>query len=50
VVLRIVNDRPLAKFNVWSVKTTLCPEPFVQITVAPGRETAWATRYEFGTK
>jgi hypothetical protein len=50
VVLRIANDRPLAKFNVWSVKTTLCPEPFVQITVAPGRETAWATRYEFGTK
>ncbi len=50
VVLRIVNDRPLTKVNVWSVKTTLCPEPFVQIMAEPGRETTWATRYEFATK
>jgi hypothetical protein len=45
--MTIINDRPLAKINVWSVTTTLCPEPFVQIKADPGREVSWATRYEF---
>ena len=48
VKMSIINDRPLTKINVWSLKTTLCPEPFAQIKVEPGRETSWATRYEFG--
>lgn len=47
LVMTITNDRPLSKFNVWSIKTTLCPEPFVRVQVEPGRETAWSTRYEF---
>jgi hypothetical protein len=46
--MAIINDRPLAKFNVWSLKTTLCPEPFVQIKLEPGGETSWNTRYELG--
>ena len=45
--LSIINDRPLVKINVWSVKTTLCPEPFLQIKVDPGREMTWTTSYEF---
>jgi hypothetical protein len=47
LALRVVNDRPLAKFNVWSVRTTLCPEPFVALDLEPGRSLRWATRYEF---
>jgi hypothetical protein len=47
LVMTIVNDRPLLKLNVWSMKTTLCPEPFVRVQVEPGRETTWSTRYEF---
>jgi hypothetical protein len=47
LVMTITNDRPLLKLNVWSVKTTLCPEPFVRVQVEPGRETTWSTRYEF---
>jgi hypothetical protein len=49
VRLSIINDRPLAKLNVWSIKTTLCPEPFVRLIVEPGQETTWTTRYEFTT-
>ncbi len=45
--LRIINDRPLVKFNVWSVPTTLCPEPFVRLVVEPGKDVTWTTRYEF---
>jgi hypothetical protein len=47
LALRIQGDRPLAKFNVWSVRTTLCPEPFVRLTVEPGQSVSWATRYTF---
>jgi hypothetical protein len=47
VALRIAGDRPLSKFNVWTVKTTLCPEPFVRLSLEPGRSVSWATRYEF---
>jgi hypothetical protein len=47
LAMTIVNDRPLLKFNFWSVPTTLCPEPYVRIQVDPGRETSWSTRYEF---
>jgi hypothetical protein len=47
LALHIQGDRPLAKFNVWSVRTTLCPEPFVRLVVEPGREVSWTSRYEF---
>lgn len=47
LAMTIATDRALLKVNVWSVTTTLCPEPFVRIQVDPGRETAWSTRYEF---
>jgi hypothetical protein len=49
VRLTIINDRPLLKFNVWSVPTTLCPEPFVRVKIDSGRELSWTTRYEFAS-
>jgi hypothetical protein len=45
--MSIINDRPLAKFNLWSLKTTLCPEPFVHIKIEPGGSASWSTRYQF---
>jgi hypothetical protein len=48
LAMRIQGDRPLTKFNVWSVRTTLCPEPYVQLSVEPGQSVSWATRYTFG--
>jgi hypothetical protein len=48
LALHIQGDRPLSKLNVWSVKTTLCPEPFVRVALDPGQSMSWATRYEFG--
>ena len=41
------GDRPLSKVNLWSPRTAVCPEAFIDIRVEPGRETAWAIRYEF---
>lgn len=47
--VRIVGDQPLAKLVFWSIRTTLCPEPYIQMRVAPGRESKWSIRYEFYT-
>ena len=45
--VRIVGDRPIAKFVFWSIRTTLCPEPYIQLDAAPGRDTSWKYTYEF---
>jgi len=46
VSLRITGDRPLTKCNVWSVKTTLCPEPYVELKLDPGQAVTWTTTYQ----
>jgi hypothetical protein len=47
--VRITGDRPLSKLVFWSIHTTLCPEPYIDILVEPGKEAGWAIRYEFYT-
>ncbi len=47
--VRFTGDRPLSKLVFWSIRTTLCPEPYVDIRVVPGQETTWKIRYEFYT-
>lgn len=40
-------DRPLSKLVLWSPRSTVCPEAYVDIRVEPGQETAWTITYEF---
>jgi hypothetical protein len=47
--VRIVGDHPLAKVVFWSIRTTLCPEPYIQMRVEPGRESKWKITYDFYT-
>ncbi len=47
--VRITSDQPLAKLVFWSIRTTACPEPYVNLRVEPGRETKWNISYEFYT-
>jgi hypothetical protein len=47
--VHFTGDRPLSKVVFWSIRTTLCPEPYIDIRVAPGEETGWKIRYEFYT-
>ena len=47
--VRIRGDRPLVKMVFWSIRTTACPEPYIQIEVAPGREEKWKFTYDFYT-
>ncbi|MEO7653373.1 MAG: hypothetical protein ABIZ80_23180 [Bryobacteraceae bacterium] len=47
--VRITGDRPLSKVVFWSIRTTFCPEPYIDLRVEPGRETRWRIQYEFYT-
>jgi hypothetical protein len=45
--VRMTGDRPLAKLLFWSHPKTVCPEPYVDASVEPGRTTAWKLTYTF---
>ena len=45
--VRIRGDRPIAKLIFWSIRTTVCPEPYIQIDAAPGEEARWTYTYDF---
>lgn len=47
--VRITGDRPLSKVVFWSIRTTPCAEPYIQLRVEPGREEKWSIRYRFYT-
>ncbi len=47
--VHLTGDRPLAKLVYWSIRSTFCPEPYISLSVEPGRETRWNYTYEFYT-
>ncbi len=47
--VKINGDRPLAQLYFWTIKTTVCPEPYIELNVAPGDRVEWETRYTLYT-
>lgn len=47
--VRATGDRPLAKVNLWGIRTVLSPEPFIGMTIAPGSEFTWKITYDYYT-
>lgn len=45
--VRITGDHPLWRINFWSVRTTVCPEAYVEVKAEPGKETTWRLTYDF---
>ena len=45
--VRITGDHPLCRINFWSVRTTVCPEAYVEVKADPGKETSWRLTYDF---
>lgn len=43
-------DAPIARFNFWSVRTTICPEAYIHLNIPPGKTAHWTIRYRFYTK
>lgn len=45
--VRIRCDRPMSFLAFWASKKTLCPEPYVTISVEPGETFSWTNTYDF---
>jgi len=45
--VRQTSDRPIAKLALWSPRSTVCPEAYVDVRVQPGQQTSWRITYEF---
>ena len=42
-------DKPISRLAFWATTTTLCPENFISISVAPGNEEKWTSDYTLFT-
>ncbi len=47
--VRIRCDQPVLKLVFWASLKTVCPEPYIQIKVDPGKEFNWKISYEYFT-
>ena len=45
--VRITGDRRLQKVYFWSAHLTTCPEPYIDVSVEPGKESTWRITYQF---
>ena len=45
--VRITGDRPMSRFGYWSIRTVMAVEPYIDISVDPGREFRWTWTYDY---
>jgi hypothetical protein len=45
--VHITGDKPLTKVYFWTHEKTSCPEPYIDVSAAPGKESSWTITYEF---
>lgn len=43
-------DSPISNFNFWSVRSTIAPEAYIHLHIAPGQSQEWTIRYRFFAK
>ncbi len=48
--VRIKGDKPLSEFNFWTMEKTVCPEPYIKFSIAPGETEEWKTSYTFSVR
>ncbi len=47
--VEVTGDQPLSRLQFWSIRTTVCPEPFIKVRAEPGQTVKWGARYRFYT-
>jgi hypothetical protein len=47
--VRQTSDRPVARINYWSIRSTACPEAYIHMNIEPGKEFTWKIMYNFYT-
>lgn len=41
------GDTPITRMVFWAVERAVCPEPFIQLNLAPGQTSEWMSRYRY---
>ena len=41
------GDHPLSKLVLWSIRSTVCPEAYIDLQIEPGKEVSWQIGYQF---
>jgi hypothetical protein len=44
------SDSGVARMFFWSIRTTICPEAYIHLSIAPGQTARWTIRYRFFAK
>ena len=47
--VEMIGDRPLNRLALWSIRTVLALEPFLELNIAPGAEYTWEYTYRYYT-
>ena len=45
--VRVTADRPLANMMLWSIRSVMSVEPFVEFSVKPGESYSWTLKYRY---
>jgi hypothetical protein len=48
--IECTGDRALHKFNFWGLQNTICPEPYVLLTIAKNQTVEWKLSYRISQK
>ena len=47
--MKIIGDRPLSSENLWSIRSILAMEPFIEMAIQPGKTFTWKYDYTYYT-
>ena len=42
-----LRDQPLANLSLWSIRSVMAVEPFIDIAAEPGKEFSWKYTYSY---
>lgn len=45
--VKVTGDQPIDRLVYWSSSTTVCPEPYINLNVAPGQTINWQISYQY---
>ena len=48
--VRVTCDRPISKMVFWCSPVTVCPEPYIDMRIDPGKSFTWTITFEYYTK
>jgi hypothetical protein len=47
--MEITGDRPLSRMALWSIRSVIAVEPFIEISAEPGSQLTWQYQYDYST-